>query len=240
MLKKLKNIARNLILKKFEEHGYSVRFRCLGIDFPSILRETALRAGKDFFFLQIGGLDGQSDDPIHEFITNNPCRGVVVEPQSNYFEQLKKNYRQLPDICIDKVLVSSDNAIHKFYRLSSECPAKYHGLASFDRELILKHLDHEPDAESWIVTETLPTLSLNNLLAKHQITRLDLLQIDTEGFDFDIIKQIDFERLRPNLIHFEHIHLAPEKLRACIDLLKSKGYLLLVEEMDITAFPRFW
>lgn len=239
LFRAIKRSLRDLVIATLEKRGYNVRFCGQGIDFPSILREATLRSEDGFFFLQIGGLDGISDDPIHQFIKDNRWRGLIVEPQLHYFLKLKETYRDVEGLSFENVLIGSADGRQRFYRLSESSPKPYHGQASLDRSLILQHLAHEPDAESWIIEEELPSLTLASLLHKHQIRRLDLLQIDAEGFDYDIIKQLDFEHLRPGLIHFEHRHLTPAKLRACIDLLESEGYLLLIEGVDITAFPRY-
>ena len=39
-----------------------------------------------------------------------------------------------------------------------------------------------------IIPERVPCISLKGLLAKYCITQIDLLQIDTEGYDAEIIK----------------------------------------------------
>ncbi len=49
-------------------------------------------------------------------------------------------------------------------------------------------------------------LPLRDVLTKHLPTsakRIDVLNIDAEGFDFDILKSNDFERFRPNIILIE-------------------------------------
>ncbi len=38
---------------------------------------------------------------------------------------------------------------------------------------------------------------------KYKIKRIDLLQIDTERYDYDIIKQIDFSLIKPRMICYE-------------------------------------
>ena len=73
----------------------------------------------------------------------------------------------------------------------------------------------------------------SNLIKKHKITKLDLLHIDAEGYDFEIIKTI---KLQPKLILYEHLHLSKEDKKSCENLLKKQGYKLLDKYGDTLAF----
>ena len=48
-----------------------------------------------------------------------------------------------------------------------------------------------------------PCLTFDSLVSKHGVTAVDLVQMDTEGYDFEIVKLIDLDRLRPRLIMYE-------------------------------------
>jgi hypothetical protein len=52
------------------------------------------------------------------------------------------------------------------------------------------------------------------------------LSIDTEGHDYEVIKQIDFRTLRPGIMLYEHRHLSRPDRAACEHLLRSHGYRL--------------
>ena len=66
---------------------------------------------------------------------------------------------------------------------------------------------------------------------------IDLLQIDVEGYDYEIIKMIDFERVKPLIIHFEHGHLPIEQFEECLEVLIKQGYAISVEDGgDTTAY----
>ena len=59
--------------------------------------------------------------------------------------------------------------------------------------------------ESSIERTEVPSLTFESLCRKHGIGELDLLLIDAEGYDYEIIKGIDFERHRPRLLIYESI-----------------------------------
>ncbi len=51
------------------------------------------------------------------------------------------------------------------------------------------------------------TITLNFLIEKYNIKSLDILCVDTEGHDFDILYALDFDKLKPKKIIFEHKHM---------------------------------
>ena len=46
-------------------------------------------------------------------------------------------------------------------------------------------------------------VKFSDFIKSKNIRSLDLLIIDTEGYDYEIIMSIDFEILKPNIIRFE-------------------------------------
>ena len=56
------------------------------------------RIPDDFFFVQIGANDGINHDPLHEYVTKYNLSGLVVEPQPDVFELLRKNYESFKKV----------------------------------------------------------------------------------------------------------------------------------------------
>ena len=100
--------------------------------------------------------------------------------------------------------------------------------------------------------ETLvPCLSLKDLLLKHNLEKVDFLHVDAEGYDFEIIKQIDFSsRFRPLLICYEEwggakfkegddlsggITLGPTASLECRKLLQKNKYLIHIVDSEDTT-----
>jgi len=53
---------------------------------------------------------------------------------------------------------------------------------------------------------------------------IDLLHIDTEGYDYEILKQFDFVRNQPGMVIFEHSHLSDADYSSATAMLISFGY----------------
>jgi len=58
------------------------------------------------------------------------------------------------------------------------------------------------------VTEVVQCETLSALLNKHNLSSPDLLVIDAEGYDFEILKTIDFAHTKPKYINYEHALLS--------------------------------
>jgi FkbM family methyltransferase len=75
------------------------------------------------------------------------------------------------------------------------------------------------------------TLSLNDLLDKYNApSKIDFLSIDTEGSEFDILKNFDFDKYSIKIITVEHNWTA--KREKIFSLLGRHGYLRLFEKQS--------
>jgi hypothetical protein len=68
------------------------------------------------------------------------------------------------------------------------------------------------------------TLPLRALLEENGTTKVDLLQIDTEGYDYEVLKTFPFDSSAPALVCFEHCHLSQSDRTAAVSLMISCGY----------------
>jgi len=87
-----------------------------------------------------------------------------------------------------------------------------------------------------VQVDRVPCWTLETLLAKAKAPRgVDLLVIDAEGWDYEIIRSIDFAAVRPRIIRYEHQVLSERDRNACLALLAAQGYRFLLEDADTTA-----
>ena len=123
-----------------------------------------------------------------------------------------------------------------YVRPDPSLPEYVQRIASFSRDVILKQRRVVPNIGNYIDTLRVPTLSLETLVTKHKIGRIDLLQVDTEGFDYEILKMLWATPLRPPIINFESAHLNRTDKLACAEMLKRDGYRYLnVGQFDTLA-----
>jgi hypothetical protein len=80
-----------------------------------------------------------------------------------------------------------------------------------------------------------PTLTIDSLCAAHGIRAFDLVQIDTEGYDYEVVRQIDLDKYQPAIVLYEHYHLRPGEREACELHLESHGYRSISNFFDTLA-----
>jgi len=76
------------------------------------------------------------------------------------------------------------------------------GLASFQRENIVKHSDLIPGLETMIREDCVDCITFDQILGCLPEGGIDLLQIDTEGADGYILSLFPFGRAQPSIIHW--------------------------------------
>ena len=196
-------------------------------DLLSLAVGYRLATNSEFTFLQIGAFDGINNDPLHALINEFNLSGILVEPQPEAFEALKNTYRNHPQLTLVQAAVSHRDEVRPFYTSQHQATQ----VASFHREHLIKR--KVPPHE--IQELPMPCLTISSLLAKHATGAPDLIQIDTEGFDFEIIKTIDFRTVRPFVLRYEHEHLSKDDYSASLEMLAAHGYQFFVEKKDVTA-----
>lgn len=195
------------------------------------LRLAMARAGRDFFFVQIGANNGVNDDPIREFVVKYHLSGVLIEPQPSVFLELKKNYAAEPQLIFENAAISHTDGQAKMYFAKSENGEVASGLTTFRREV----LEYQFGGRAKIEEINVPARTFKTLFTKNSIRRVDLVQIDTEGFDYEIIKLFDFSTYNPMIVRFEHIHLTKRELTEAVTMLTNLGYGLYRDSLDLVA-----
>lgn len=199
------------------------------------------QANPQAFFIQIGANDGRMMDPLRKTILASNWHGLALEPVPDLFRQLSDNYRALAGrVRPINAALAQANGTQTFYHLRATpgcaaLPSWAQGLGSFRKDVILKHAQRITDIEKYLVEIQVPCLNWAALCATYQVNQLDLVLTDTEGYDYEIIRQIDFQQQRPLLLIYEHHHFDATTDRACIGLLKQQGYRLFREGLDTWA-----
>jgi FkbM family methyltransferase len=228
-----RRLRRNIIVRRL---GYQ---RCFTppiiIRDPSLVVRTnlpfvvanELLANPRMTFLQIGAFDGVGQDDLRELVTTHKLRGVLVEPQPAAFARLQQTYRNQPQVTLLQAAIAESEGMRELY-----CHCSHASMAaSFNRAHLRKHgiADHE------IVAQPVPCHTVESALRVAGLSHVDLIQIDAEGYDWPIIRSIDFTRLRPRIIRFEYRHMGDRDADACLAHLASHGYRFMLESHDIIA-----
>tara|TARA_R110002020_G_scaffold293151_1_gene508567 strand:+ start:1181 stop:2008 length:828 start_codon:yes stop_codon:yes gene_type:complete len=179
----------------------------------------------DFFLLEIGANDGYCCDRMHSFVLENDPNSLFVEPVPCYFKQLKKNYKGLKNASFENCAISSTEGERDIHFIPRERIAN---------EEVRFRLEDQPDLwkEHWAgglgsfyegqnnlgcpelkkfqETITVAVKTLEFLFDKYDLGKYKnlVIQTDTEGHDYEILKSFNFEEYEPS-IYICEIHCTP-------------------------------
>jgi len=198
------------------------------IDPLCALLEEFARASTQPFFIQIGANDGDKGDYLDTYVRCLGWTGILVEPIPYVFEALEQRHGANARLTLVNAAIADHDGTARIHYLPKaddpDLPEWYDALASFRREVIAEHAPWIPDIESRISSIEVPTVTIDSLCAAHGIEAFDLVQIDTEGYDCEVVKQIDLDKYRPAVVLYEHYHLRPGEREACEQHLERHGY----------------
>ncbi len=208
----------------------------LDVSFDMVLCEYLLRRKESPSFVQVGAFNGVDGDPLHEYVQRGLLKGCLIEPQADYFEQLRSNYAGIDGLVFKRAAVGKAPGEASLYRVRPGTPGPewLFQIASFRREVLMRHAPCVPGLEAAIVTETVPVITFGGLFAELN-ARPDIVVIDTEGYDYETVKNLLAADCRPDIIMYEHKHLIEPDKNACIRLLIGAGYKLAVGDIDTIA-----
>ena len=237
-------IAKQFIRKTLDRLGYQIvkishQSTAQPINvFPLVVDDFLARRGSNqLFFVQVGAHDGLHGDPIRPFVMRHHWKGILVEPQPKIFKRLVKNYQGQSQLAFENAAVGPADGTASLYTFkeSPNLPDHASMLASFDKgRLVANGHGYKGQIEELAV----PTLTVKTLLSKHGVKHIDLLQIDTEGFDFEIIKMFFAADVSPSIINFESGILSAGQMRECGEMFAKLGYRAITAGVDTIAYKQ--
>lgn len=170
-------------------------------------------------FIQIGGFDGKKFDPIYAIMKELRWPGIICEPIPYSFQQLQETYRERPEVQLAEIAICSAGVSGKvgMKTVSEEgrkvLPHWMAGSSSMtDRNLMGGNRCTSSSYAKMLKYQEVvrvSALSWNDFRSRYCISSLPLLQVDAEGYDYEILKQVDFDALNVQIVHYEHYFLAP-------------------------------
>lgn len=184
--------------------------------------------------IQIGANKGW--DEFSEIAkASNPELIVLIEPIKEHNASLMDCYRGF-NIAIENVAITENEGSVTLSLPKNEDNGKFSLLPLDD----------------WDIVETLetPGITFQQLCEIYKLKDIHFLQIDTEGYDAEIIKSIDFKEINIDIIKYERWDWSVDcftshgdkgkeygiaGMHAVENLLRSEGYELEILTLDIIA-----
>lgn len=192
--------------------------------------------GSNFILIQVGANDGVSNDFLFHFLKERKPCGIAIEPLRDLYEKLVLNYSGFPQVLPVNKAVHAKQKKVTLYRVDPSrldgLPAWASGIGSLDPA----HHKKSGTSTEHIVSEEAEANHLMHIVESHPLPApADLLQIDVEGYDLEVLKQVDFDRLHPKIIRMEYINLPLQGVEEAIRLMKRHGYYCFYDDLDVIA-----
>ena len=172
---------------------------------------------------------------------------LLVEPVPHNISAIKENLKEFKNIHLEPVAVASVRETKDFFfvKATSINKLKKHwasGIGSFNKNHLLNHrtkrfLIEEDDIDKIPIK----TVKFEDLIEKYSITEIDKILIDIEGYEYEILKDMDLQKVRINSILFEYKHFdgyqkTGEKLEEILKKFEENNYKTSkVDEENILA-----
>jgi FkbM family methyltransferase len=219
----------NILLRVVNRILKPLRFRLYPITAGQLLQESLTRK-KFVKFIQIGANDGVRFDGLYGIVTARNWTGLLIEPIHKHFTNLARNYSNYKNVLPLNIGIHPTLKNVSIYSVKDKALSKYpiwiDGCNSFNKDHLTKNgvLDADID-ESSVKCD-----SLMSFVEQFNMYDIDYLQVDTEGFDAEILKLIDFKRLKPSVIKFEWMNLLVHEQNEIRNILLSQGYKLEIDQ----------
>jgi len=146
-------------------------------------------------FIQIGTNDG--NDMFRKYVELfNPKKVILIEPNSDLIETIRENYSFYKnDLVILNCAINTKNEDVTLYK------SELHRHESAHFSLVpMNDWGNSLDELNTIKSKS---ITFDYLCSIYNINHIHFLQIDTEGFDAEIINSIDFNKFTIDLLRFE-------------------------------------
>ncbi|WP_221225003.1 FkbM family methyltransferase [Aporhodopirellula rubra] len=205
---------------------WALPVRLRGVDPPTDVVRALRRSKVSVRFVQIGANDGATGDHLSNTVVRHGWNGIMVEPHPDSFAKLSDYFGDLTQISLANVAICSDTGVREFYYLPNN-PL----VASFSKDHVRKFAAEANEVRSIDVQcET-----MMRFLQTHGVDSTDLLAIDTEGYDGEILRSINFDQFQAEAILFETVHLNDKDKSECFRLLAENSFQLMHGAHDTVA-----
>lgn len=161
---------------------------------------------KKGYFIEFGCCDGLYLSNTFFLETYRSWKGILIEPSKFYQKKLKNNRSAC---IIDFRCVHSVSGVDlKFY----EKKYLYNNKKNINTLYKVK------------------TVTLNDIFCENNLSSVDFLSIDTDGTEYEIIKNFDFNKFKVNILVIEHNYQSFREPIA--ELLKKNNYINLFREIS--------
>jgi len=152
--------------------------------------------------IQVGTYNGC--DKFSKIVKNVfPSKVILVEPNTALNDRIRSNYKRVNNVFLENVAITREEnrgIVALVYPKNKKNGVSINGISYNNHNFSLLPMD---DWGNDFEVLRAPSMTFNKLCEKYEINDIHFLQIDTEGYDAEIIKSIDFDKISIDIIKYE-------------------------------------
>lgn len=188
--------------KEKENENYPTKFYSQ-IEQDKYYVQNIIKYKKNGTFLDIGSYDGITFSNTYYLEKHLNWSGICIEPNPSMFQKCKENRKSI--VCNKAIFEKSNEKIEFIIPCGNNIEGGIEqlcGLKEFIREKNLKK--DFINQYSKYNTILVDTVNINELLDTHNLHNIDYMSLDTEGYELNILKSINYEKNIIKYITVEH------------------------------------
>ena len=152
-------------------------------------------------YIQIGTNTGD-DNFLIRVRRERPDLVILIEPNKDWNNIIRKNYKGVPNLIVQNVAITekSQEIVTLYIPKTDKNGIAINGVGYGTNNFSILPMD---DWGEELVELKVPGVSFSDLCDKYAIRTINFLSIDTEGYDGEIIKSIDFSKYNIKEIEYE-------------------------------------
>jgi len=193
-----------------------------GLGYDSVIN-SLLREAPTLSFVEIGANDGKRGDPIYKYVAEGQLKGLLIEPMPEPFEKLRSTYKDTEGNTFLNVGVG---------RTDGELELYHSDLSTLTTANPQKNALKDVAELNKVVV---PVKTLSNILVEHGLEKFDILQIDTEGYEWEILEEFPLDKYDISVIFIEFYCLSITERIGVLKKLLTASYSYYFDGMNLLA-----
>ena len=187
------------------------------------------------FFIEAGANDGISQSNTFLYEKEFDWNGLLIEPNPSKYNQCKNNR---PNSIVENYALVSNSYKHDYIDGDFDHEGYADSLMSMVLDEgdwcddILRDCKKEKKESSNIIK--VPATSLDKLLEKHNIKKIDFFSLDVEGYEISVLNGFDIEKYLPNYMLIETTSFENRR-KVIFDYMEDRNYKV-IEELTINDY----
>lgn len=219
----------NFVMNKIYD-GCKISYSQAGEDILIELASKMLKINQPTY-IDIGANDPKTKNNTYLFYKKGSS-GVCIEPNPFIFNKIRQIRPR--DICLNVGIGNEAKKEASYFMLTSGA------LNTFSEEDANDHVRSGNYGNQKIEKILkIPLENINDIISKYLGDQVDILSLDTEGFDLQILKSLNIDKYRPKIICAEtskYVNNEIEKNEDIISYVTSKNYKIFADTFINTIF----